>query len=87
MGSRESAFESEMIFFARRHRIKLRDFDAEQIGAVGRKTVIRSHRVFIDQPGIAGSDERSAVLNVEFEAIGFTAGKKVERWSDDEFIA
>ena len=73
VSGRKSAFESKMVFFAWRQLVELKHFEAEEIGEVVGVAGIGRHVVFIDEAGIEGSDQRAAVLNVEFEAIGFAA--------------
>ena len=82
----EYALEGEMVFLAGRQRVKFQDFKAKQIGHVARVAGVRRDAVLVDEAGVEGADERSAVLDVELEAVGFTGGQQMERRCDDDFV-
>ena len=83
---REGAFEGEMIFLAGRQRVEFQNFQPEQIGQVARVAGVGRDAVLVDEAGVEGADERAAVLDVEFQAVGFPGGKQMQRWRDDDFV-
>jgi hypothetical protein len=67
-----------MIFLAGRQRVKFQDFEAEQLGQVVRITGVGRDAVFVDEAGVEGADERAAVLDVKFQAVGLAGGKQMQ---------
>ena len=86
MARRKRALEGEMIFLAGRQRVELQNFQAEQIGQVVRIAGVGRDVMFVDQAGVEGADERAAVLDVKFQAVGLAAGQQVQRRRDDDFV-
>ena len=78
MGRRESAFERQMVFFARRKLVELQNFESKKISKVMRIAGIRRHVVFVNQSRIESGNECAAVLNVKLEPVGFPTGKEMK---------
>jgi hypothetical protein len=86
MARRERALEREMIFLAGRQRVKFQNFQAEQIGQVVRIAGVGRDVVLVDQAGVECADERAAVLDVKFEAVGFGGGEQMQRRRENDFV-
>src|SRR4051812_12209294 len=87
MSGWERAFESEVVFFAGRKLIEFDDFETEKVSEVVGIAGVRREVIFVDEAGIEGSHQRTAVLNIKLEAIGLTARKEMKGRGDHEFVA
>jgi hypothetical protein len=59
---------------------------AEQIGQVVRVTRVGRDAVFVDEAGVERADERAAVLDVQFEAVGLAGGQQMQRRRENNFV-
>ena len=69
----EGAFEDEVILLPGRQLVEFQHFQAEQIRQVMRIAGIGRHVVFVHQAGVERGDQGAAVLDVEFQPVGFPA--------------
>lgn len=82
----EGPLEDQVIFFVGRDWIELHDFHSEHIGQVVRVAAVGRDEMFIDEPGVEGSDEGAAVLDVQLEEVRFAAGHEMQRRSDHDLV-
>lgn len=62
------------------------DLHAEEVGHVEGQAGVGDDVMFINQAGVAGGDERAAVIHVEFEGIDFRAREQLEAGDDDQLV-
>ena len=86
MAGRERALEGEMIFLAGRNGVEFQNFQAEQIGHVVRIPGVGRDVMLVHQAGVERADERAAVLDVKFQAVGLAGGEQVQRRRENDFV-
>ena len=60
-------------------RVEFQNFQAEQIGQVVRKAGVGRDVMLVHEAGVERADERAAVLDVKFQAVGLAGGKQMQR--------
>src|SRR5208282_1573486 len=66
--------------------VELQNFQPEQIGHVVRKTGVGGDGMLVHQPGVEGADERAAVLDVKFQAVGLGGGEQMQRRRENNLV-
>src|ERR1700690_3629834 len=75
-----------MIFLAGRQRVEFQNFEAKEISQFVWEAGVRRDVVFVDEACVKSSDERAAVLDVKFQAVGVAAGKHMKRRRKNDFV-